>query len=323
MKNVSAFVLCALLVFITAFTPIVACKKTRETEEFPITTKKQKTILSLWEIDTFEGGFGSRADYLSNLLEKFIEDGVFVMVTSYSLEGAKKKAEEGVFPDLVSFGIGADFIAEGAKELKKIDFSGGENAGGIYAYPWCSGGYFLISKNPINKHIDRLIVSKGEFNNPLVALYNSDFTAEEVVVRDTATAYSEYIGGGGVLLGTQRDIRRLSVKNVAFTATALEEFCDLFQYVAVTAFDEEKFSYAKEVAEYIYENAGANISKIGMLPVGENSQEGALSVYDRSKTKYTVSPFTSANLLSLLHLKMSDGTSEEKSEILENTLKHL
>ena len=324
MKKISAVIYAVLLFAVLIFTPFVAVKKTRNSEEFPIKTEEPKTILSLWEIDTFEGGFGSRADYLSKLSEKFIGEGVFVMVSSYTVDGARQKMKEGVLPDLVSFGVGAGYIAEYANKLKDITFKGGEISGGVYAYPWCRGGYFLISKNSVKEPIDRLIVSKGEYSSPLLSLKYSAVKFKTVEVLSPMSAYTEYLKGDAVLLGTQRDIRRLTVRNTAFTVKPLEEFSDLFQYLAITCQDKEKFSYAEEVAEYIYINAEKNLAKIGMLPIGDNLYDGELGSYNTSLTKFTLSPFTSDEIIYDLNNLLEDKINDEDIDgAVNNAVKHL
>ncbi|MBO4323761.1 MAG: hypothetical protein J5836_03770, partial [Clostridia bacterium] len=135
---------------------------------------------------------------------------------------------------------------------------------------------------------------------------------------------TEYLKGDCVLLGTQRDIRRLTVRNASFIAKPIEKFCDLFQYVAITSSDKTKRSYAERVAKYIYENSGDNLSAIGMLPIKNNFYDGALGAYDTSLTEYTLSPFTADSVLEELNEALGGKkTAEERAEKLKNTVKHL
>ncbi len=323
MKKAATAITLVIFFLIMIFTPAVSCAKTRGGEDFPIKTETPKVILTLWNVDTFEGGYGSRTDYLSRICDRLTDKGIFVIVSSYGLESAEKKINGGVLPDIISFGVGADFVLANAQPLAKSDFVGGEALGRTYAEPWCRGGYFLISENPVNEHIDRLIVSKGNYNNPLCALHYSPYEAKETVVLDPLSAYVEYLKGGAVLLGTQRDVRRLTVKNKPFTAVPLEEFCDLYQYIAITSANAEKIPYAKSALKFIVENSDKNVSEIGMLPIGKNAQSDALGAYDTLKTDKTLSPFTMRKTLEELFEALEGGNAEEKSVKLENTIKHL
>ena len=324
MKKITPIVCFCLIAAILFLTPIAYSKASKE-DEFPLSTEEYKMILSLWQIDTFDGGVGSRGDYLSDLCLDFAKKGVYVMVSSYTVEGAKEKIEKGTLPDIISFGIGAPFVSEYAAKLSSTDFTGGEIMGETYAVPWCRGGYFLISKNEVNEHIDRLIVSKSAYNNPLAALFYSKYRAESCDIKESMAAVSEYLKtDGGVLLGTQRDVWRLIKRGVEFKAFPLEKFCDLYQYLAVTSIDKERFDKAKEVVDYICAESGENLRKVGMLPISGNFYEEPLGRYVTSNTEYTVSPFTATEILTetseFLNGLKSENEIEQK---LKNIVKHL
>ena len=53
------------------------------------------------------------------------------------------------------------------------------------------------------------------------------------------------------MIGTQRDVSRLTRRGVEFSVTPLKEYNDLYQYVAVTATDPVKNYYAQEFVEYL------------------------------------------------------------------------
>ena len=313
-----------ILVAILSFTPLVAAKKTADAKGFPVKTESYKTILTLWNIDTFEGGIGSRSDYLRDLCMDFPEEGVNVLVSSYTTEGAREKFSKGEAPDILSFGIGFPQTATYACEMGKTEFKGGELSGKTYAVPWCRGGYFLISKSAINGVIDRLIVSKSKYTSPLVAAFSDFVEAKEYDIEEPLAAYTEYLRTDGVLLGTQRDIWRLQKRGENFFATPLQNFSDLYQYLAITSRDENRISAAKKVAEYILQNAGKNIERIGMFSIAENNYDGEMGKYDLKDTLYTVSPFTSEDNLAVIDGIMKDnadrGTKEQK---LKNIIKQL
>ena len=110
------------------------------------TKEKYNGILRLWQIDSCEGGKGSRAAFLNRVAAKFEKKhgGVYVMVTGYTAEGAAAAIAEGDAPDLISFSCGVDGLAELCLALTER-FEGGVIGDGCYAYPWCAGRYYLFS----------------------------------------------------------------------------------------------------------------------------------------------------------------------------------
>ena len=76
-------------------------------EEKPIKTEEYKFVLTLWNIDVFEGGMGSRADFLTARANERTDDGIIILVKSHTPESVKKSIENGEIPDMVSFGVGS------------------------------------------------------------------------------------------------------------------------------------------------------------------------------------------------------------------------
>lgn len=325
MKKVLKIMLCAITVGVVIFAPAVAYKKTSSVESFPKTTPTYKTVVKLWNIDVFEGGIGSRGDFLSKVSLGFKGSGTLVMVISHTVESAKKSVEKGEIPDIVSFGVGVDFLTPYVKKLSETEFKGGENGGQTYAYPWCRGGYFLITKTEDNQPIDQLIVSQNEYNMPYGAINMSKLSAIDTVFEEPLKAYTDFLSGKGALLGTQRDIWRLQKRGVSFFAKPLEKFCDLIQYVAVTTCEESKFSVCHDFCKYLLSNGVQNkITEIGMFPMKNNPYADGLGQYQLKNTEYTVSPFTSAQFIKELNKEFTAQKITNDSLLrFKNVLKRL
>ena len=101
-----------------------------------------RTVVRVWNIDTFEGGKGSRTAFLKSVARE-LKGEVYYLVTSYTPEGALSAFAEGEAPDILSFGVGLSEFAERLLPLKR-EFAGGELGGKTLAYPWCMGGYYLF-----------------------------------------------------------------------------------------------------------------------------------------------------------------------------------
>ena len=65
----------------------------------------ERIMLKIWQIDSFEGGKGSRADYLQSVGNDFTKNGgAYISVTALSSEAARLNLSEGNIPDIISYG---------------------------------------------------------------------------------------------------------------------------------------------------------------------------------------------------------------------------
>lgn len=308
------------LVFVLAFTPLVAAKKTRTDNDFPLKPTEHERILTLWHVETFEGGVGSRGDFITGRAVEFGKKGRHVLVKTHAIESAKESLKKGEKPDLVSFGIGADFVVPMAKRVTLT--IAGEKVKSR-AFVWAQGGYFLFRKSGDETPIKTLTISDGGKNLPLGAANLTDVKYENIETVKSTDAYLKLISGNtDAMLGTQRDIRRFTVKNFAYTATPLEKYNDLYQYVAITTDDEDKLPTAKAFAEYLLsEKTAKKISSLYMIPRYFSLTDSPLQSYDASKNEKTISPFISLlNLETLKEDLQNSSALKEKCYSFENSL---
>lgn len=308
------------LVFVLAFTPLVAAKKTRTDNDFPLKPTEHERILTLWHVETFEGGVGSRGDFITGRAVEFGKKGRHVLVKTHTIESAKESLKKGEKPDLVSFGIGADFVVPMAKRVTLT--VAGEKVKSR-AFVWAQGGYFLFRKSGDETPIKTLTISDGGKNLPLGAANLTGVKYENIETVKSTDAYLKLISGNtDAMLGTQRDIRRFTVKNFAYTATPLEKYNDLYQYVAITSDDEDKLPTAKAFAEYLLsEKTAKKISSLYMIPRYFSLTDSPLQSYDASKNEKTISPFISLlNLETLKEDLQNSSTLKEKCYSFENSL---
>lgn len=214
--------------------------------------KITSNILTIWQIDTFEGGTKSRRQFLTDVAKDFERQnqGVLIMVNSHTIESAENSFKSGIFPDIISYGNGLEL--KEVTELKAdITFKGGVIEEKNYAVPWCRGGYFLIA-NPkkvksIEDKIQNLIVSQSEFTLPTLALYKEGLLAEKISVYKPLDAYVNFVSGNGEwLLGTQRDLERLSRRGMEVLVKPILEYNDLYQYVSILSKGEKNIEYAEK-----------------------------------------------------------------------------
>lgn len=291
------------------FTLIACCiatvKLKPKTQRQSETAKAKNTILTLWHIDTFEGGIGSRQDFLSKASIRFEKryDGVFVCVIGYTIEEAEENMNNGVYPDMISYGIGFDNyrnMREIRADSKYFCSVNGKKA----AVGWCRGGYVILSheKNVVKdgfanvKTVDdsyseenlKIVISKGKHTNPEIALAVSGISTKNYEIKSHTEAYACFLKDKTVkLLGTQRDVWRLENRQVPFKIDKVFEFSELVQYISVYTRDENKNFYSQKFIEYLLsEESQKRLTQIGMLAINGESiygQDDAVRVIEDGK----------------------------------------
>lgn len=215
---------------------------------------EDEAMLCVWQIDNFEGGKGSRADFLKNAANGFSEGNrCFVTVLSLSAEAARLSLSEGNVPDVISYGAGIYGIETFISGYKT----------------WCRGGYCLLSTD-INADFSDInpqntVVNEGKDNLSSAAALACGLQS---AVKEKATgAYVKLINGDyKYLLGTQRDIYRLKTRGVPFIVKPITEFNDLYQNISVTA-ESKHVKAANAYIDYLM-SVTDGVTKLGLLAEG-------------------------------------------------------
>ena len=239
-------------------------------EDIEILEQKQyKGIITLWHVDGFEGGSGSRKQFLLKVAREFEKQnqGVLVMVTNHTFTSVKESINNGQMPDLISYSNGTEIT--GAMELdneRKVvsGFIGQKN----YATAWCRGGYVLIKNNNAkDNEQNTIIVSQAEYTQPLVALMLEGLEFDNIEVYEPMDAYVKFTANKtAYFLGTQRDVVRLNNRGMQVDCQPLTAFNDLYQYISLTGQDQDKNVYAKKFIDYLLsDNVQIQLNKICML----------------------------------------------------------
>lgn len=263
-----------------------------------------KGVISVWQIDTFEGGKGSRRQFIDARAKEFgkANKGVLFIVSSETAESAEQKMSDGIYPDLISYGAGINIknMLE-TKEYK--DFPSGKIDGKTYALPWCRGGYVLIKNQNFKeegKNLSSLIVSQAFYTLPALSLAENGYTAQTIEIKSPTEAYSLFRAGKtAYMLGTQRDVERLNGKGMNLSYIALSGFNDLYQYFSVTALTEQKRYFAESFLEYLLsEEVAKQLNGISMFsPYYAVGYSGDLEGLDEATYYKTVSAFTDSATL--------------------------
>lgn len=295
--NICAWCLLCAVALLSVFYAYPALTSEKETKN-----NERPVVLSLWHIDTFEGGKGSRANFLKNAATAFGKEkrDCVILVSDYTAAGAKAAFESGKYPDLLSFGIGFDADPALFIPFDDLFFSGGTGTkkGKSVAYPWCAGAYAVFSRSGDFSRLsaDTVIVSKGGGNlaETACALHlgsgakkiaddgNSDDgeTAEKrksAIAEDSLAAYVDFLNGKReYLFGTQRDLYRFAARGTEIHAQAAQIYNDLYQYIGVlncgeaTGEEAENQKTARRfgrsfVSYLLAEKVQSTLDKIGMF----------------------------------------------------------
>lgn len=297
MKKALPFALILALILTFAFYPRGA--KEGKSEEI-------KRVVRVWNVDTFEGGKGSRTNFLKRtaaLVEKK-DKGVYYLISSFTEEGVSRAFAEGQRPDILSFGIGVSAYLESSLPLP-YSFAGGETENGCFAYPWCRGEYYLFSLTDNFEETGETAISAGGCNLVEVAAALSRVSGEQI---DSLSAYVAFLNGKyRYLLGTQRDKCRFLSRGLEVYEKPLNEFCDLYQYISVLSSEKRGDCFAF-VDTLLSEEVQNTLDSIGMFPV-------------RSGTALrTVSAFSDGDSLNAMRMA---AKSEESVKNLDKFLKNV
>lgn len=281
-----------------------------------------KAFLTVWQIDSFEGGKGSRASFLKSVSNSFSKKhkGVLTLVVSHTVKSASKAISEGKIPDIISIGACGLDLSLYQKEVGNLSVEGG----GIindkrYFVPWVKSGYFKIVKGGGEK----VIVSEGEYNSSLIALALSKESFKSYKLLNQADAMNEFLTStNATLIGTLRDVIRLSARNVDCKIEPLGNFSDLYQYALITSKDNAY--YSRLFIDYLLsENVQNQLTDLSMLSVkktGLYSDNSYLTALEKVKIDYTVSPFLDLDTIVKLKeiAKEVLNGSKEKEELIKH-----
>ncbi len=152
--------ICFFVVFLIFALPSVALKKDENLERIYSRFLGEKTnfegIIEIWNIDSFDGGSGSKTSFLTKVSKEFQKKnkGLYFMVRNLTEQEVLNLIACGNYPDLFSCSFGvAEKLQDSVKPFSNLDLSNIEqvavNSGMVdkkqYAVPWCKSSYYLIS----------------------------------------------------------------------------------------------------------------------------------------------------------------------------------
>ena len=272
------------LIFTVAFSAVMIVCGVKQSKNGSVAQSDEKIYIELWHIDTFEGGTGSRAAFLSAVSKQYEKNNkVCVTVKTQTALSAAEFFAKGVFPDLLSYGNG---VALPYEMLVKIY----SRKPYEYAVPWCMGGYVRIVRKGVNA--TKTILSVQDNALSLVAAGFEEIDCADITeVSSNLAIYEFYKNKDVALIGTQRDLYRLENKGIDIEVAPLTVFNDLYQYVSVLSVSDERAKAANAFVGYLLsDGAQKKLSRIGMRSFFFTTDDGAVSVLDGVNYKLVTPP---------------------------------
>lgn len=240
-----------------------------------------KGILTLYSLDTFEGGINSRADFLNRAAISFEKKnrGVFVQVVPVSEYELEDRLARGLVPDILLYSFGhyrtlADRFVPYTQGVTFADSLRQTED----AVPVWYGGYFGFSANPEYPYV----CGKAENTNPVLACLLSDTGIVPEHEYTQKSAYEAFVFKKCNLIGTQRDIYRTRNSDRQIERRVFSNYTDLVQYGSVVGISEERAYFAQKFLEYLTSpEIQAKLTEIGMFSVsGERLYDGVMGEFE-------------------------------------------
>lgn len=246
-KLLFRIICCVLCAIILIFVPLIFFNREKQAlaDETP-------EVLTIWQIDSFEGGRGSRSSFLQKIANEFSKnEKCLFTVKSLTADSARLNLSEGKEPEIISYGAGIYGIEN---HIKKYE-------------TWCYGGYCILS---LESNCD---FSEVNEKNTVINEGTGNFIAAAAILCGIQNAEKQKPTGAYVsllngkfkyLLGTQRDIFRLKTRNVAFSVKPVTQFNDLYQNISVVTNNSKKQSYANKFITYLLKSCD-KVKELGLM----------------------------------------------------------
>jgi hypothetical protein len=292
------------LVIICVTVPIMAAVGGKES----VKSEEQLNCLTLWQVDGFEGGKGSRASFLTKTTQNcFDGQSTYVTVTTLSADAVRENLAAGNIPDMISYNAG---------------FYGLEsfiNAQDYVYKTWCRGGYCIIAVDENADFSDvnsqNTVINSGKDNlSEVVALFCG---LEDALMLPPTGAYVQVLSGKyKYLLGTQRDVFRFRARNKEIKIKVVGEFNDLYQNISVLTKDKAKYSLCKQFVSYLLEN-NKGVEELGLFSDGNNLYTDNLHSFENISINYKIQGVVSKEYLT----NLKDAVKKKDINLVKNLLK--
>lgn len=292
----------AVCISVLISTPIIAAIKNIGSNA----EEAEMNMITVWQIDSFEGGKGSRASFLQSVGDEFSEQNdCYIHIISLSSEAARQNLAKNRVPDLISYGAGTYGLEGYINDTPTSSV-------------WARGGYCVITTDESADFSDmstqNTVINRGIENmSGAAALF---LGLNGAATENPTSAYVSLLNGKfKYLLGTQRDIYRMTTRGASFKVKPVTEFNDLYQLISVTAENAKNRRYSKDFISFLKSKAN-ELDKIGLM--GDSKlYDGAMSQMEGIKFEFELKSPVSLDMKNSL----DDAITNSNINLLKNLLK--
>lgn len=303
----------------------------------------QKQVLTLWHIETFEGGSANRAKYLEKVAQNFnkTQKTCFIIVKTLTENQLFLNLEQNKYADIYSFGVGSGYMLSSFlqvlnenKEIREDIQQYSMINDNIYAYPYMFGGYVAITREvdknqTINqKKVKELVFGNNSFINPVEAMNSSSFN--KIINNDCVynvssyQAYCDFVEHKAkTLIGTSRDYARINNRESLGTISScsydyLGSYTDLIQYIGINKnLNVAKKDLSQKFCAYLTSEQSQQLIKdIGLFGVTKNK------IYDKNEYSNFENVFLNSQIKSINVFKNASEIENLKQQSLKKYFTH-
>ncbi len=231
-------------------------------------------VYEVWHIESFEGGGGSRFQYLKNLAllyEKTHPTDLFLikLVQAEDVEELLSASS----PDLISFSEQtAKTILPHLQTLEnnygvKDNFLNSAMFNNqLKGLPYIASGYCYFTKSEISSSENLELYTANSNSHSAISLLNNEIVNQNSTMT-SFQCYCKFVNSKNIkLLGTARDLYRLqhlqNLGRLSFNCEPVNEFSDLIQYLGII----NSSQAVNEFIEFVINDENQiNLSKIGLF----------------------------------------------------------
>ena len=298
---------------------------------------KQKVVLDLWHIETFEGGSNSRSKFLEKQAIKFNKENnnCYISISTLNDYQLFENLSKNKVPDLFSFGIGVGYMLSNYlnvlnknNSVRKDLIEYGCLNEELLAYPYILSGYAIISfNNNLNldnqnkpEKFENQIINKKEVKglgfasstylniSKVLTLNGYENISKNNYYESNSTydAYVNFISKKFLsLVGTTRDVVRCKNREEKSNLssckyTFLSGYSDLIQYVSFSKnISNSKKDYAQKFCSFLTsKSVQEDLSNYGLFSTTKQKLYSSDYMYNFESTLNK--PLKSINVFSSL-----------------------
>lgn len=304
MRKRRTLICAALAAIIILLVPILALTRRTKSSQ----AEENFTYITVWQVDGFEGGRGSRKQYIEGCAKQcFKDERVYVTVTALTAQAVRENLAIGIVPDMISYPAGFSGIES---IINKRDFS---------YKSWCNGAYCLLTVDEnadfSDVNTENTVVNAGKDNLTSVASLLSGLSGAKT--EEPTNAYVKLIGGDfKYLFGTQRDVFRLITREATFKVKPVTVFNDLYQNVSIITADNKIYEVCKRLCDRLAEDDGV-FNSLGLTNGKSSVEDGNFTEIYGQSYEYTLKGPCNADYIESLRYAAQTGDVNKIKNLLK------